>query len=1074
MKDLSTLRLPAALTRCLATFPISLLMFSGGVLFATPESSSEKTVNSFNKRGPQLFIENLPSTTNLPAPIPPQSVPALGATHSNRADEFATPSLQFGAPLIGPAWTALGPFPIPNGQTEPADANGISQTQSPVSGRVSAIVVHPTNPDIAYVGTAQGGLYRTLNGGTTWTQLMDNAPSGVIGTPLAIGALAISPVNASTIFVGTGEGNLSGDSFFGTGFYIITNADTFNPIINGPYNANDTGGDVFTGRSIVGIAVDPTNENNIFVSTSSGIGGIRSSAFSVRPPRGLYRSTNAMAGVNGSGTPVFSRLQVTGTTSLDTISTAVVMEPGNPNNLYVGFLGQTAADPAGIYRSANALDPVPTFTLAKATPLGAANGNSKLAVTKPGNGILTVYATTSEGSPQGQLFKSINNGPFVLLPAVNGFAGQQGFYDIAVGVDPTDANNVSVGGNVGNNIYRYSRNGGTTFPASVSTLHADVHAIAYAKSNPNIIYHGNDGGIWKSVDAGLNWINLNNAGFSATQYSDIATHPTDRNFTLAGTQDNGTQLLKPDGTFVRVDFGDGGFTLIDRNATDTTSVTMYHTYFNSRTALLGTGRVLNVPCAIEGEWAFRGAAVGGLPLTPLRLSGTVCDGSDAFTLNGINIADNVNFYAPMVLGPGNPNTWYYGSDKLYRSTDRADTAVAVSQLFDQQPPPAPGAPPPPTAISTIAVASDDDNYRLVGLNNGEIFATTTGAPVLLQIAGPGATNGPANTPATANTTSGAVIGVGRIRIDPNNKNIAYVAYTGFGTPAAPIAHVYKITNLNNLPAGNVTFTPISSGLPDIPHNAIAIDPMSVSGGASTDIYVGTDNGVYNSRNGGATWFPYGTGFPHVSVFGLEIQSPSRVLRAATHGRGMYELPVALQPALPQISTVVSRKKHGTVEPSFDIDLPVQGPVGIECRTGPNAGEHTLIFKFTKNISSVATADVTMGVGEVNPTGTGPGPGLNEYTVNLTGVANAQTIVVTLNGVLDSTGAVANNVQAAMGLLEGDVNATRVVTGGDVNLCKIQQSQQVTESNFRTDINANGVITGADVNLIRAKQSSSLP
>lgn len=323
-------------------------------------------------------------------------------------------------------------------------------------------------------------------------------------------------------------------------------------------------------------------------------------------------------------------------------------------------------------------------------------------------------------------------------------------------------------------------------------------------------------------------------------------------------------------------------------------------------------------------------------------------------------------------------------------------------------------------------------------------------------------------------TSGAVIGVGRIQIDPNNKNIAYVAYTGFGTPAAPIAHIYKITNLNNLPLGNVTFTPISTGLPDVPHNAIAIDPMSAANGASTDIYVGTDNGVYNSRDGGATWFPYGTGFPHVSVFGLEIQSPSRILRAATHGRGMYETPVALQPNLPQISTVVSRKKHGAVEPPFDINLPVQGPVGIECRTGVNAGEHTLVFKFTKDIASVASADVTIGEGEVNPATTGPGPGLNEYTVNLVGVTNAQTAIVTLNGVQPVTGETANNVQAAVGFLHGDVNADRRVDSGDTLLVRQQNLQPVVGSNFRADVLATGRIDSGDVLVTRRQNLSELP
>src|SRR5438477_483300 len=76
-------------------------------------------------------------------------------------------------PLISStSWTAIGPAPIPNGQTTPVSA---------VSGRVSAIAVHPTNPNIVYVGAAQGGVYRSLDGGATWTELMANAQSLAIG-----------------------------------------------------------------------------------------------------------------------------------------------------------------------------------------------------------------------------------------------------------------------------------------------------------------------------------------------------------------------------------------------------------------------------------------------------------------------------------------------------------------------------------------------------------------------------------------------------------------------------------------------------------------------------------------------------------------------------------------------------------------------------------------------------------------------------------------------------------------------------------------------------------------------------
>lgn len=86
------------------------------------------------------------------------------------------------SPMVSP-WTSIGPALLPNGQT-----NGVS---TPVSGRVTAIDVHPTNPNIAYVGTAQGGLYRTLDGGVNWTPLLDT------GLSLAIGAIPIDPADAT-------------------------------------------------------------------------------------------------------------------------------------------------------------------------------------------------------------------------------------------------------------------------------------------------------------------------------------------------------------------------------------------------------------------------------------------------------------------------------------------------------------------------------------------------------------------------------------------------------------------------------------------------------------------------------------------------------------------------------------------------------------------------------------------------------------------------------------------------------------------------------------------------------------
>ncbi len=184
-----------------------------------------------------------------------------------------------------------------------------------------------------------------------------------------------------------------------------------------------------------------------------------------------------------------------------------------------------------------------------------------------------------------------------------------------------------------------------------------------APSDPTVVYLGTDGGIYRSDDSGLIWSTLNNTDFHATQFQSLALHPTDRQFLIGGTQDNGTQFLRPDGTWFRADFGDGGYALIDQNATDTTNVTMYHTYFNQSTAM-GFSRVTTSAAATEGNWTLYGCGFGGIN------NGLVCSG-------GVTIL----FYAPMALGPGNPNTIYFASDQLYRSADAGVTMPAVSQVL---------------------------------------------------------------------------------------------------------------------------------------------------------------------------------------------------------------------------------------------------------------------------------------------------------------------------------------------------------------------------------------------------------
>ena len=722
--------------------------------------------------------------------------------------------------LQAPNWQELGPAPIPNGQT--------TTFSVAVSGRITAIVVHPTNANLVYAGTANGGIYRTTDGGNSWTQIFDNANS------LAIGALTLAPSNPSTLYVGTGEANLSGDSYAGVGLYRIDNADV-SPSLVGPINPLVTtsiaGTTAFTGRTISKILVDPTNAAIIYVSTASGIiGNIGFSPYSTIPPlaiRGVYRSTNATA---AAGAVTFNKLTVTTGGSVDAPGTGnrsitdMVMEPGNPDIITCWALGSTAIGDGGIYRTTNASAASPTFTQTYTCTTPSSRGS--LTINKVA-GVVTEYCGSGDLT-NGKILKSIDGGlTWVQVPGSYTFCGGQCFYDIAIAVDPTDANKLYVGGSSGSNIFKYSLDGGTTFITSTTNLHADVHAITVAPSLLSTLYFGCDGGVFKSVNSGLTWTSQNTTGLRATQFQSLAVHPTNINFTIGGTQDNGTIMLKTDGTFTRIDGGDGGFTAIDQNAPDVTNVTEYHTYFNQTSNLIGFARSTVVG---DGFPNFYG-----------------CGG----TANGISCTDNTLFYAPMVLGPGNPNTVYFGTDRLYRSIDQGVTMTVVSQapiVATQK-------------ITSIATEKSGDTVRIVGLTNGTVWTTSTGSATLVNI----------SPFATSNS-------VGRIIIDPNNKNIAFVSYIGaYGIPADQ--RVWKTSNLTK---PTPIWTASGNGIPDVPVNALAIDP-----GNSNLVYAGTDIGVYISTNGGSTWTSYNTGLPIVPVFDMVVHPVSHLLKIATHGRGFW-------------------------------------------------------------------------------------------------------------------------------------------------------------------------------------------
>ncbi len=713
-------------------------------------------------------------------------------------------------------WTAIGPAPI--------IAQAVNPNNPPrYSGRVISIAVHPTNPDIVYAGAAQGGLYRSTNGGTSWTPIMDNALS------LAIGAIAISPSNPETVYVGTGEPNFAIDSFFGVGVYRIENASTTATLV-GPLNRDAIGTDLFTGRSVSEIIVHPTDNNTIFVSTTTGFGGLGGVATSPLPARGIYRSTNA-----AGAAPVFTRL--TGLAgNIDASIRDIAIDPGNPDILVAGMVA--GGPTGGIYRTTNALSAAPTFTQVRSyTGTSTSDLTTEFAAIRPAGAPDAIfYAASGQGT--GTVLRSNDGGATWTQQVDNNFCNPQCFYNIAIATDVTNPDRVYLGGSP-TLVAGLSTNGGTSFTESGGGVHVDTQALAVAPSNPAIIYLGTDGGIYKSTNSGASYTHLNTSEFSATQFMGLSVHPTDPNFTLGGTQDNGTNFLDPGATaWNMVRGGDGGYSVIDTNAADTTNVRMYHTFFNRVNSLVG----YETRGTTTATWTFRGCGNGTTPN------------------NGINCNDTTTlFYAPLEQGPGNPNTIYYGTDRIYRSNDLGLTHTVVSQA-----PITSG-----VAVSAIGISPQDDNFRIFGLRTGGLFGTTTGssAPVDLD---------PLNT-----VPSGFVA---RAVFDPTNTSTAYVTLASFG-----VNNVYKTTNFNS---GAPVWVNISGTLPRVPVSAFIVDPANPE-----ILYAGTDIGVYVSPDGGTTWEPFGTGFPRVAVFDM-AKAGGNTIRIATHGRGMWQIPAFSPNAIP--------------------------------------------------------------------------------------------------------------------------------------------------------------------------------
>ena len=251
-----------------------------------------------------------------------------------------------------------------------------------------------------------------------------------------------------------------------------------------------------------------------------------------------------------------------------------------------------------------------------------------------------------------------------------------------------------------------------------------------------------------------------------------------------------------------------------------------------------------------------------------------------------------------------------------------------------------------------------------------------------------------------------------------------------------------------------------------------------------------------STDAGVTWSPNvsvsnsfnpSEGYPNQSKMGdyITIVSDNTggdVAYAATFNfnasRGQHEEDVyyvRVAPSAPVAQSAVSRKVHGAAG-TFDVDLGVSGPPGIECRSGGPTNDYTMVVSFAGPVTVNGTPQAQViagagcvGTGGVCSAGNNVTVSGNTVTIPLTNVTSAQTITVRLNSVNSSA-----NVDLGMSVLVGDVGGNGTVNASDVSQTKAQIGQTVTSSNFRTDVNASGSINSTDVGLIKSNLGTGLP
>lgn len=673
-------------------------------------------------------------------------------------------------------------------------------TDPVVSGRVSALAVDPANASHVYLGGAQGGIWETADAGKSWAPLTDGQAS------LATGSLLLDPANPGTIYVGTGEENFSGDSYYGAGILKSTDAGTSWTQYCGPFCgpvAQD--GYYGGGARIGGLAIQPGNSQVLLAAVALDF------------KDGIYRSTDA----GNSWTQVLA----------GNPGTSVLFDPTAPNTAYAALGNSFSGGTEGVFLSG---DGGMTWSAHNgsgggALPLGNA-GRVVLAMAPSQPQTLYVsIANVNDGSLVG-VYRSINGGVSWKNTNAPDYCTPQCSYDNVLAVAPNNPNVVYAGGAFETTLIR-TLDGGKAWTTLQSAqnggfLHADMHALAFS-ADASRLYLGNDGGAYGTTQikaASPVFTGLNKALELTQFYPGLSIQPGNKNVAIGGTQDNGTVLYGGSATWNQTTCGDGGYTAIDPSSTATIYATCQVIYIEKSTA-------------------------GGTP--------------NSWTLaqSGIDTSDRVDFIPPFVLDQSDPATLYFGTYRIWQTTDGAGTWNAIS-------PDLTNGPSFWGVVTTIAVAPSDSNTVYAGTGDSNVQVTSN------ALSGVGATW----TNVTGTSLPPRVLTA--LAVDPTSPNTAYVTFSGFTGFGDTLGHVFGTVNRGT------TWTDVTGNLPNIPVNAILINPLKPK-----QIFVGTDLGVFYSDTAGTSWTSLVNGLPTVAVLGLAFDSASKTLRASTHGRGVWDIAV---------------------------------------------------------------------------------------------------------------------------------------------------------------------------------------